>query len=133
MLGGLILTGFGFLVTYDGLLSATERVLPLRLQSVIFFGPSLLAVGCVTFLRGLPLGASVIFRRGVLMIGLLMLAIGGWPWLYISYLTGGRPGNEGDGMLGTIIFIYVGLPGLALTLTSLVMNVKSHKRGKSDA
>ena len=100
MWGGLILVVFGVFATYDLFHPATERILPLPIQSVVFFGPILLAIGCVTFVRGFAWGASVIFRRAVLVLGSAMLVIGACPWLYTSYLIGRRPGNEGAGCSG---------------------------------
>ena len=132
---GLILSAVGVLVTRDLMSPAAERMLPLGLQSLIFMGPVLLAVGFVTLLRGFAWGATSVGRWGVLVAGLLMLVIGGCPWLYTSYLTGGRPGNEGVGMLGTLVFIFVGLPGLALTLAGLLgllFKPRNSKKGGSD-
>jgi hypothetical protein len=100
---------------------------------MVLLGPTLFAAGCaatfLSFVRGFAWGASSFFRWAVLMIGLLMLAIGGCPWVYTSYLVGGRPGNEGAGMLGTLISIVVGLPGLAITtLGALALRSKNHKK-----
>jgi len=57
----------------------------------------------------------------VLVVGLIALLIGGCPWVYTSYLVGGTPGNESAGMLGTLLFIFIGLPGLLLTLIGLIV------------
>jgi len=130
--GGLILAGFGVLATYDLMHPATERLFPLQLQSMIYFGPILLAVGCVICLRGFAWGERSCSHSAVLMMGLAMLVIGGCPWLYTSYLTGGRPGNEAAGMLGTLIFIFIGLPGLALTVAGLISKPRNSKKGRSD-
>ena len=129
-LGGLILTGFGVIATYDLIHPATERIFPLQLQAIIYFGPILLAVGCVICLRGFAWGERSGYHRAMLMMGLAMLVIGGYPWIYTSYLIGGRPGNEGAGMLGTLIFIFVGLPGLAITLIALIQRSMSQKKGR---
>jgi hypothetical protein len=126
--GGLILTGFGVIATYDLIHPATERIFPLQLQAIIYFGPILLAVGCAICLRGSAWGERSGYHRAMLMMGLAMLVIGGCPWLYTSYLIGGRPGNEGAGMLGTLIFIFVGLPGLAITLIALIQRSMSQKK-----
>jgi hypothetical protein len=128
--GGLILAGFGVIATYDLMHSATERILPLQLQTIIYLGPILLAVGCAICLRRFAWGERSGYHRAMLIMGLAMLVIGGCPWLYTSYLIGGRPGNEGAGMLGTLIFILVGLPGLAITLIALIGKSKSQKKGR---
>ena len=50
-------------------------------------------------------------------VGLLFVAVGCFPWVYTPELTGDRrPGGEGAGLMGTIIFLFVGIPGLLLTL-----------------
>ena len=56
-----------------------------------------------------------------LIIGLILLAVGGFPWLYTPLFFGDRPPttNEGSGMLGTLIFLFVGLPGLLMTTSAL--------------
>lgn len=74
------------------------------------FGPLLLAARAIIVERP---SAS-----GVRRMGLVMLAVGGYPWAYTPFLVGGRPGNEGAGMLGTSIFVFVGLPGIALIILS---------------
>ena len=43
-----------------------------------------------------------------------MLLIGGFPWAYTPFFFG-PDGEEAWGMLGTIIFLLVGLPGVAVT------------------
>ncbi len=53
----------------------------------------------------------------LLVVGLIFLAVGGFPWVYTPTLTGDlRPGGEGAGLMGTIIFLFVGIPGLLLTM-----------------
>ncbi len=68
-----------------------------------------------------------------LIVGYIMLLIGGFPWLYTGLLVGGRPGNEGAGMLGTIIFILVGLPGIAITVTALILRARQSKKENCEA
>jgi hypothetical protein len=129
---GLLIAGFGAMATYDLSRAATERILPGSIQSVIFFGPVMLAVGCIIFMRGFTWGKSKVSRVALLTIGLVMLVIGACPWLYTSFIVGGRPGNEGAGMLGTIIFILIGLPGFAITLAGLLLRTTDRKKDKSD-
>ncbi len=65
-------------------------------------------------------------RRLLLVIGTTMVVFGlfPWWWLYITiWLSGGRPGNEGEGMTGFLILMFFGLPGLVLTLICLVWSV----------
>jgi uncharacterized membrane protein HdeD (DUF308 family) len=127
MFVGLIVAGFGALGLYECLDYKTKSMW------VPFFGAILVAVGCAIFLRGFDWRESSVFSWVVLMIGLLMLVIGGCPWLYTPYVIGGRPGNEAAGMLGTLLFICVGLPGLAIVLFALKLKFKNHKEGGPDA
>jgi hypothetical protein len=119
-LGSLVLMGFGGLATSDLFLPANERILATGLQLMIFFGPALLAAGAAIFLLGLLWGSSNALPMAVLATGCLMLLLGIFPWFYTHYLTGGRPGEESAGMLGILIFMLVGLPGLALVLTAVI-------------
>jgi hypothetical protein len=134
-----IVFAFACIATYDFLFSdPAQSILPIPRGWLLVWGPvwgpGLLLIGWVTFLRGSTWGARVLSRRAVRIGALLMLLIGGCPWLWLSALTqmsGGRPGNEGDGMLGTIIFLFVGLPGLLLMLGTLAMKPdKKNKKNK---
>ena len=87
---------------------------------LMFFVPPLFLYGIVTSIRNLRSGAAVVSKRSLLYASLLMLLVGACPWAYTRYLTGGSPGNEGAGMLGTLIFIFVGIPGFILTVIGLV-------------
>ena len=76
------------------------------------FGPVMIA-------SGLFITIGKLIPKTVLVLGLIMLAIGGFPWMYTPYLLGLKGGNEGSGMMGTIIFILIGLPGLVTTIMGL--------------
>ncbi len=56
--------------------------------------------------------------RVQLVVGLALLALGGFPWLYTPLFFGRMPPatDEGSGMLGTLLFLFAGLPGLSVTL-----------------
>jgi hypothetical protein len=125
---GLLLASFGGLVTVDLLRPNAERALPSYLQSAIFFVPAIFAAGCALFLRGFAWGTHDGFHGILLISGLLMLAVGACPWIYASYLIGGGPESEGAGMLGTLIFISIGLPGLVLVLMALLALQTQRKR-----
>ncbi len=58
----------------------------------------------------------------LLAFGLILLAIGGFPWLYTPLFFGKMPlaTDEGSGMLGTVLFLSVGLPGLAITFAAWI-------------
>jgi hypothetical protein len=64
----------------------------------------------------------------VVGIGLLMLLAGGCPWLYTPLFTRGVS-NQASGMLGTVIFLLVSLPGLAVTGVGLT-NLASQRRAR---
>lgn len=91
------------------------------LEWLFFFAPMMILAGAVVLVRGLIWGAKAFTRRTVLVVGIVALAIGGFPWAYTPLLVHGSPGNEGAGMLGTLLFILIGLPGLLMTLIGLVI------------
>jgi hypothetical protein len=71
------------------------------------------------------------FRRLMLAIGLTLVVFGLYPywWLDIAArLQGDRPGNEGEGMGGFLIMIFLGLPGLLLTIIGLVMTAFKRRK-----
>ena len=90
------------------------------------FGPLLFACGCVLLLsrRTLPRPTTSV-RPAMLTIGLLMLLIGGFPWVYTPHLICGNPGNQGAGMLGTLLFVAIGLPGAVVTFCALPLRRKN--------
>lgn len=81
-----------------------------------FAGPVVLAVGVVMVARAVLPTVGLWRQRPLLAIGLVLLLIGGAPWLYTPWLIGDRPGGEAAGMLGTLLFIFAGLPGLVLSV-----------------
>jgi hypothetical protein len=82
--------------------------------------PALTAYGLVGSARGLLFDSSLISRKTLLHTALLMLLVGVFPWAYTGWIVGGSSGNEGAGMLGTLIFLFVGLPGFILAVASLI-------------
>ena len=83
--------------------------------------PSMIAFGLVAGARSLYRGARAYSARSILITGVVMLAAGVFPWAYTPYLTGGRSGNEGAGMLGTLLFMLVGVPGLLVALLGIFL------------
>ena len=75
----------------------------------------------------LPLGVGLIasaFEKGrkfgsgpVLWSGIAMLALGVFPWLYTPLLI--PSSKEQAANLGGLLFVFLGLPGICLTLTAL--------------
>jgi hypothetical protein len=66
-----------------------------------------------------------------------LLSVFPWWWLGISTrLQGGRPGNEGEGMLGFMMMLYIGLPMLVLAICNEIRirwNRYKEKRSASSA
>jgi hypothetical protein len=85
----------------------------------VLFAPTLIILGTVALVRGLIGAGSALSGRSLLWTGLAMLLGGACPWVYTGLLIGGSPGNEGAGMLGTLIFLFVGVPGLLVTIAGL--------------
>ena len=86
--------------------------------------PTMLVAGLVIAARGLIFNAPALSRRNVLYTGLLMLLLGACPWVYTDLLIGDRPGNEGAGMLGMLLFLFVGVPGLGVLAFGLAAVVR---------
>ncbi|WP_345989629.1 hypothetical protein WCX18_03535 [Sulfurimonas sp. HSL1-2] len=125
---GLLLAVIGLVAFKDLLHARADRVLPSALFILSYLGLPILFVGAVTIFRGMGWLKGRGFARTLLSIGIAMLAVGGFPWVYTDLLVGGRPGNEASGMLGTILFILVGVPGLVVTVTALVLRSRQLKK-----
>jgi hypothetical protein len=114
----------GAVATYNPFLPREQRVGPAWLTGgTVLVGPVLLALGGVSALlelaarrgSGRAKGATITgSRRWVLTTGLTMLLVGGFHWAY-NPLIFGLQHEEACGMVGTIIFLLNGLPGLAVT------------------
>jgi hypothetical protein len=84
------------------------------LNLAVLLGPILLAAGAAS----LASRRKVIRSKVVAVVGLLLLLIGGCPWVYTPLFYGGE--NSSSGMMGTMIFLLVGLPGLTVAIIGLV-------------
>ena len=117
---GLVLIGLGILIVFSrfhGIEQATGRP---RGDWLLLGVPAMIICGAVMLVRGLIWGSPPFSWTTLLITGLIMLVVGGAPWVYTPLIIRDR-GMEGSGMLGTIIFIAVGLPGLLLTLLGLAL------------
>lgn len=116
VVSGLALAGIGFAVLYylDAHAGRFGPRSPMELVALLM--PSLFFLGIVIAVGGLLVGEKIFSPRAILFTGLLMLIVGAFPWVYTPWLTGDRPNGEAAGMLGTILFLIVGVPGLFLTL-----------------
>jgi len=83
--------------------------------------PGLAIYGLVAAVRGILFGSPLLARKAVFYTAILMLLVGAFPWVYTDRLIGGRPGNEGAGMLGTLIFLFVGVPGFIAAVTGAIV------------
>ena len=102
-------------------------------NAVFLLGPVILAAGAAShFARhSSAKTAEESPKRGtsarrVTGLGLVMLLLGGCPWLYTPLFTGGES-NSSSGLLGTVIFLLIGLPGLAVTAIGLINLVAQRK------
>jgi hypothetical protein len=82
--------------------------------------PVLTLYGLVASARGLLFDTPLFSKRTIIYTALLMLLVGVFPWAYTGRIVGGSPGNEGAGMLGTLIFLFVGVPGFTLAVVGLI-------------
>ena len=78
-------------------------------------GPALTVIGGVMLVRGFFWGEPAVSGRTILYSGLIMLLFGAFPWIYTPMIIDDN-GGEGSGMLGTFLFIFLGVPGLLMTI-----------------
>jgi hypothetical protein len=118
---GVIIIALGLLTTYNLSRQQDSRIGPEMFhEPVMYLGPVFLVAGGFLCVRALSTTARLILRRIMLVLGIIMLIVGAFPWAYTPLLIGDG-GMEGSGMLGTLIFLFVGLPGLVLTLLALTL------------
>lgn len=70
-------------------------------------------------------GKRGLSRSTVRWCGFVLLLFGGFPWFYTPLIIPDR-GMEGSGMLGTILFIIVGIPGAAAVLFSFFKRLRRY-------
>jgi hypothetical protein len=106
---------------WDSIIGQPLEVIRSRLGMLEFFGPALLAVGCVIVLRGSALGAKPLFRRATLAMGSLMLGL--TPLLLFLTWIHNQPGGEPPAWgIIHLLFLLAGLPGLAMIWAVLTSN-----------
>jgi hypothetical protein len=119
---GLSLAGLGGLLMWFVYRAGEGGPTPAGLRWLNFVAPLLFMIGAVTFAGGLIRGGRFLSRRSLLITALVMLTIGGCPWVYTQLIIHDR-GGEGSGMLGTLIFILLGIPGALLLLLAIALYV----------
>ena len=117
LLTSLFLIIIGVITSLSIWLPSSLNFIPKSLQMIQFGGPCLSGLGCIIFL----LSFSIPLPKSLLIAGLPMLVIGATSWFYTPLIIGGNPNNEGAGMLGTLIFIFIGIPGCITLLISIAL------------
>lgn len=117
LLTSLFLIIIGVITSLSFWLPSFLKFIPKSLQMIQFWGPCLSGLGCIFFL----LSFSIPLPKSLLIVGLPMLVIGATSWFYTPLIIGGSPNNEGVGMLGTLIFIFIGIPGGITLLMSIAL------------
>ena len=117
LLASLFLLIIGVITSLSFWLPSSLNFIPKSLQMIQFLGPCLSGLGCIIFL----LSFSIPLPKSLLIVGLPMLVIGATSWFYTPLIIGGNPNNEGAGMLGTLIFILIGIPGCITLLISIAL------------
>ena len=108
-------------LAWDSIIGQPLEAIFSRLGLLLFFGPALLAVGCVIVLRGSALGAKPLFRRATLAMGSLMLGLTGLP-LFLTWFHN-QPGGEPPAWgIILLLILLAGLPGLAMIWAVLTSN-----------
>ena len=64
----------------------------------------------------------------IFTIGLCMLLVGGFPWIYTPALMHDHSSGEASGMIGTLIFMFIGLPGLVITVVAAALLIGQRRR-----
>ena len=132
-IAGLLLLAAGLFMVCDLLYPASERIFPQQFTSLLFLSPvvavlggALLLMGMFRFAAGHGRSHAVGSPRtrkwaGIIwcitLWGVAMLTV--FPWWWLNILTrwsGGLPGNEFEGMGGTLVILFIGLPALALAI-----------------
>jgi hypothetical protein len=144
---GIILLVSGLVMLRQLWYAQANRWFPQQLELVLLFSPMVAFLGAVMLLvclfRFFGLSARIQSARVVSQpvnarfekawrVFIWIVAISTiFPWWWMDLLvwsSGGRPGNEGEGMSGFLISIFFGLPALAVALHNEIRLRKN--RGK---
>jgi hypothetical protein len=90
------------------------------LGPVFLLSPMFALAGAVILLRGAIWGAKIFSVQTIFWVGVVALVIGGCPWPWLSLLAHGRAA-AGVNLLGMLVFLVIGLPGLVLTLAGALL------------
>lgn len=132
-LAGLGLLGVGFFLAHQSYYPASERLVPPSWGTLLVFSPVIIAVGGVMLLMGLfrwvsgfgwfarmvPIAARKRLKQAWRIVIWMVVAFSAYPYWWLDIVTrmnGERPGNEGEGMGGFLIMMFIGLPALAVAI-----------------
>jgi hypothetical protein len=116
LIGALLLIGAGSVAVRDLYFGAGERILPHAFRELIFLGPGLVALGLLMLGRCSEACRKIRARKNVLAAGLFMLGIGAGSFLLALATDKGGDASWASGQMAVMIAIFVGVPGLFLTL-----------------
>jgi len=136
-LAGLGLLGAGFFLARQLNYPASERLVPAAWETLLVFSPVIIALGGVMLLMGLyrwvagfgwfarmvPIAARKRLKKAWRIVIWMVVAFSAWPYWWLDIVTrmnGERPGNEGEGMGGFLIMLFIGLPALAVAILTEV-------------
>lgn len=123
----LVLLGLGAVATYDLDHAATARILPNKLYGWTMFGPGLALLGLLVLVRGCAWGNKVCSRRNVLVAGVVMLGVCAGVWLVAVATDHSGEVPYARAMFVMLATILIGLPGLLLTLATLLLKSDSDR------
>ena len=93
---------------------------------MVALGGVMLLMGLFRFLAGLGWFARLVsvqagkrLQKAWRIFIWVLVAFSAWPYWWLDIVTrlnGERPGNEGEGMGGFMIMLFIGLPSLALAI-----------------
>ena len=123
-----------------------DDAFPTQLESLLFLGPIMFALGGIMlligvfrFLAGFGWVQQIFtpsvgrWLRMVWRVSIwLAAAFTVWPFWWMDILAsmkGQRPGNEGEGMAGTLIMIFIGLPALAVGILTEMRVHRNRRNG----
>lgn len=93
--------------------------------------PVMIVAGVIVCVRSFFSDARIFSGRTALYTGLVCVVLGGFPWIYTPLLTGRRAGSAASTLLGALIFLVMGLPGVVLAVVGLLTRASGKKEGNN--
>ncbi len=132
-LAGLALLVVGLFLVRQLDYPQSQRIFPRQLEILLILSPVMVALGGVMLLMGLfrflaglgwfarlvSVQAGKRLQKAWRIFIWVLVAFSAWPYWWLDIVTrlnGERPGNEGEGMGGFMIMLFIGLPSLALAI-----------------